>query len=90
MLTVQVGLSWTKGDLTSEEKFLNKIQVFINETLQVKKQPQYEEIVGDNLVTAKAGNINLMNYLKSKVKQTNIQKYFLTYLFRPKRALNCK
>ena len=72
LLTVQVELSWTaggtKGGLTSEEKFLKKIQVFINETLQVKKQPQYEEIVGDNLVTAKAGNIDLMKYLKSKVK----------------------
>ena len=68
LLTVKVKLSWTDG--ASEQKFLNKVQLFINETLQVKNQIQYEEIVGDNLLTAKAGNINLMKYLKSQVKET--------------------
>ena len=63
-------LSTSRPPLTNKQKFLQKLERFDNETLAVKQNPFYTEILGPNLQSAvqHVDTLHTLQYLGSKAK----------------------
>ena len=69
-MNLNTTLSTSRPPLTNKQKFLQKLERFDNETLAVKQNPFYTEILGPNLQSAvqHVDTLHTLQYLASKAK----------------------